>query len=255
VRAVIVGVAGAALLAAGLLVQAPAALVDARLAAATGNRVRLTEATGTVWAGNGTLRIGDAAVGPRVAWRIEALPLLSGTLAMTVGAEGGEVMATTLRVSGSRAELRGLDFVAVPAGALARSFAPGFPAIGGRLRIDVPELVVDATTITGQMRLAWNDATLPASAAAPPVLLGTITLPLAARDGALAGQVGNAGGEVAVAGAVEWHARGAARVDVTLAARADVGRERQEAVAATLARIGVADGQGGYRIAFTSPGP
>jgi hypothetical protein len=66
--------------AAALLLEAPASLLDARLASISDGRVRIAHAAGTLWRGSGDLVL--AAGGPQrpVAWRIEAWPLLRGEL-------------------------------------------------------------------------------------------------------------------------------------------------------------------------------
>ena len=65
------------LLAAALAALAPATLIDARVAARTRDRVRLAEASGTVWSGEGTLA--DAAGRWRlpVSWRLGGFPQMT----------------------------------------------------------------------------------------------------------------------------------------------------------------------------------
>src|SRR5215468_2038928 len=66
-------------LAAALIFEAPASLLDARLASISQGRVRIANAAGTLWRGSGDLVLsGGAHQG--VAWQIDAWPLLRGEL-------------------------------------------------------------------------------------------------------------------------------------------------------------------------------
>jgi len=251
VRAVFLFVVAAALLGAALIARAPATLVDMRVAAATGDRLRLSDARGTIWEGAGTLRLGDSATGQPIAWRADPLSLFTGTVAVALGPASGQLRSTA-RVAPSRLELRQLDFIEVPVDALARSFAPGIPPPQGVLRIAIARLAIDATTISGQATLTWHGASLPEMAGGAPLRLGSVTAVLAERDGGLGGPLRGSGDDVESTGALTWHPSGVTSIDVTLTPRAGLPRERQAMVEATLARYGRPDGRGGYRI--TLPG-
>jgi general secretion pathway protein N len=254
VRAIAISLVAAALLAGALILEAPATLVDARLAAATGNRLRLVDARGSLWRGTGTLQIDGTSGGQILSWQLDPWPLLRGTLAIALGADPALAPTATLRVSPSRLEIRQLDFLALPAAAALRSLAAGVPAVGGVLLLHVPSLDADANTAAGQVRLTWRDAMLPAATAAAPLSLGTVTADLTARGSAWSGAVTNAGGEIAVSGPLGWRP-GTVDADLTLAPRSGLTPERQEAIAAALAGVGRPDGRGGYRVRLPGPAP
>ena len=56
-RAAALGIVGCALLVAAFAAFAPATLVDRRVAAATGGKLRVVDAEGTVWTGRGALAV------------------------------------------------------------------------------------------------------------------------------------------------------------------------------------------------------
>ncbi|OIR03052.1 bacterial type II secretion system protein N [mine drainage metagenome] len=80
-RLLFVGVAAYAL---GLLVYAPATLIDAALGRASDGRLRLAEAHGTIWSGAGLIEIrapgGKTGVAKSIAWRFLPQSLLRGHL-------------------------------------------------------------------------------------------------------------------------------------------------------------------------------
>jgi len=251
VRAVLLFVVAAALLGGALIARAPATLVDSRVAAATGDRLRLSDARGTLWDGAGTLRLAGSATGQPIVWRADPLSLFTGAVTVALGPASGQ-LGSTVRVAPSRLELRQLEFIEVPVDALARSFAPGIPPPQGVLRIAIARLAIDATTISGQATLTWHGASLPEMAGGAPLRLGSVTAVLAERDGGLGGPLRGSGDDVESTGALTWHPSGVTSIDVTLTPRAGLPRERQAMVEATLARYGRPDGRGGYRI--TLPG-
>jgi hypothetical protein len=254
VRAIAISLVAAALLAGALIVQAPATLVDARLAAATGNRLRLVDTRGSLWKGTGTLRIEGTSGGQILSWQLDPWPLLHGTLAVALGADPALAPTATLRVTPSRLEIRQLDFLVVPAAAALHALAAVAPPVGGVLALHVASLDAEANTAAGQVRLTWRDAMLPAATAAAPLSLGTVTAELTARRDAWAGAVTNAGGEIAVSGPLGWRP-GTVDADLTLAPRSGLAAERQEAVVAALAGIGRPDGRGGHRVKLPGPAP
>src|SRR5258705_8857187 len=76
--------AGLGVFTGALIALAPATLVDARLAAVSGGRLRLAEAQGSVWSGAGWIEVreanGSAGVAKRIAWRVLPGSLLRGHL-------------------------------------------------------------------------------------------------------------------------------------------------------------------------------
>jgi len=100
VRAVLLFVVAAALLGGALIARAPATLVDSRVAAATGDRLRLSDARGTLWMARNppTRRLGD-----RTADRMarDPLSLFTGAVTVALGPASGQ-LGSTVRVAPSR---------------------------------------------------------------------------------------------------------------------------------------------------------
>ena len=74
-----------------LAALAPATLLDARLERASGGRLRLAEAQGSVWSGTGSIEMRDAdgrsGVSKRLAWRVLPESLLRGSLQVEIELE------------------------------------------------------------------------------------------------------------------------------------------------------------------------
>jgi general secretion pathway protein N len=253
VRTLLWVVVAALCLIAAVIARAPATLIDARVAAATGNGVRVTDAQGTIWDGAGTVRLAGASSGQPLAWRADPTSIVSGAVDVALGPAPGAPRPATLKWSPSRVEIRQLDSIEVPVDAVARALAPGVPAPIGTLRIAIPQLAIDATSVAGQVRLAWQGAALPDATTGVALRLGTVTAELGDANGALTGPVRGSGGEVDVAGTLAWRPPGRLAIELTLTPRAGLPSERQEGIASTLARYGRPDGRGGFRIANSGP--
>ena len=118
-KATVLGIVACALLIAAFAVFAPATLVDRRLAAVSGGKLRVLAAEGTVWRGRGAL--GDAAGTWRlpVAWTVDATALARGTLAVALAPPAGAASPRgRIDVAGDALALRDA-VVDVPAAALA----------------------------------------------------------------------------------------------------------------------------------------
>ena len=74
---------------------APARLVDARLAQATDGRLRLADAAGTVWRGEGIVTDARGALRLPVTWQLSPLAVLAGTAVFSVAPQG-EIVAGPL---------------------------------------------------------------------------------------------------------------------------------------------------------------
>lgn len=132
----------------------PAGWADLAVSRATGGRLRLAQAEGTLWTGRGRVVLADPSatgIGPRaldgvaipgtLQWRLSALPLLVGMLDAVVTIDG---MREPLKLSGSLGEMRG------SAGALA------MPAV----RLDRMGSPWNTVQPTGALTLAWEPFTV-----------------------------------------------------------------------------------------------
>lgn len=243
-KATVLGIVACALLIAAFAVFAPATLVDRRLAAVSGGKLRVLAAEGTVWRGRGAL--GDAAGTWRlpVAWTVDATALARGTLAVALApAEGATSPRGRIDATGDALALRD-TVVDVPAGALASVLPARIPlALGGTITLTAADFAAAAGGFRGQIGARWRDARVVAAGIA--VNLGAVDLALAPQGERLAGRVTNAGGDVRIDGTVTI-ARDSAGIDATLAPQSSAA----EPVARALAALGTPDGAGGVRVTW-----
>ena len=243
--------AGVLLLAIAVAVAAPASLLDGRLATATEGKLRIADASGTLWNGSGNLVLLPSGIRRSLAWHIDAWPLLSGELRGTIATDPDMAQRAEFTYGHSSTALRGLD-VAVPMDALLQSV--GLPAAlgaaGGSLESRIERFVQTRDAIDSDLTLLWRDASVPAMAPGARIQLGDVRLDLRGTGPEVAGSLSNVGGEVEIAGRVAFTAALAPKVDATIRPRAGLDRDRAEMIVSALSLIGSADGQGGYRIAW-----
>jgi general secretion pathway protein N len=242
--------AAAVLLVIALAAMAPAALLDARIAALSDGRMRIANAAGTIWNGSGELVLLPAGTRRPLFWRLDAWPLLRGEIRGTIaGAEGAPGAALTY--GRDRFELRGLD-LSLPAESLLRAAtAAKTPlGVGGNVFMRVDRLLQVPEALDAQLTVQWRDASVPGPRTDARIALGDVRLDLNGRGVELSGPVQNTGGDVEITGQLAIAAAGASRLDATLRPRS-TDRERADMIAAVFSGLGAADGQGGYRVSWT----
>jgi general secretion pathway protein N len=246
VRAAIAIIAGVSLLLLGLAVTAPATLIDGRLEAATAGRVRLADATGTLWNGAGTLRVQPSGGRVGIAWRVAAMPLLWGEVRGALVSSDDASPKASFALSRNSLDLRDV-VVSVPAEALLRAFgAPALVSAGGSVSLRSPSLVKSDDAIVGQVALRWDDALLSVPGTGLRIALGEVHYDGASQDGRLTGALANSGGEVEITGTAGIAANGAARVNATVRPRAGIDAQRAAAIAAALGLLGRPSGDGAF---------
>lgn len=242
--------AGVALLAAAITIEAPATLIDARVAALTDGRIRVVAATGSLWNGAGDLTLLPDSIRIPIAWHLEPMPLLRGELAGSITAADAKRPAT-FAVAAEDFSVHDLA-IALPAAAVLR--AAGAPAAltvaGGTLALDVADLARRGDRLEARADLRWKDAVL----ATPPnglkIALGDIHVATAGSGGEIPATLSNTGGEVDLAGRLVFSTGGAPQVDARIRPRAGLPAPRREAIESLLSSIGRADGSGAYRIVW-----
>jgi general secretion pathway protein N len=243
-RRAIVFVVGAALLLLALLITAPASLVDSRLDAMSAGRLRLVNASGTLWKGAGEVRALPGSAGMPVSWHIDAWPLLWGELRGTLSGSDDTAPPASFMLSAREITVRNL-VLGLPAGALMR-------AAGGNVGLRISELTQRGDRIDGQLVLRWDQATLQAALIgprpSPRIALGDVRFDGTGQGTAIAGTLTNAGGDVEISGTASASANGTARVDALIRPRAGVDADRANAIGSALAAIGRPDGSGAFRI-------
>jgi general secretion pathway protein N len=247
-------VVGAALLLLAVSIMAPAALLDGRLDAMSAGKLRLSNASGTLWNGAGDIRVlpGDTRI--PVAWHIAAWPLLQGQLRGTFATLDDAAPASFI-LSRNEKVLRNVA-LAVPADVLLN--AAGVPVAlataGGNVGLRIGELTWRDDRIDGQLVLRWDRATLQATPVglrlSPRVALGDVRFDGTGQGSALAGTLTNAGGDVEINGSASISPTGAARVDATVRPQAGIDADRANAIGLVLGAIGQPDGSGAFHITW-----
>jgi general secretion pathway protein N len=147
--------------AAALVALAPATLLDARVERASGGRLRLAEAQGSLWSGAGWLEIRDAGgaagVARRLAWRVLPGSLLRGQLAAEVELDqAAKPFPVTL--SRSRIEIAQAG-IHLPAAALGLGLSRLAPfRLTGDVLVNISHLALERGRVEGDATLQWRAA-------------------------------------------------------------------------------------------------
>jgi hypothetical protein len=254
-RVLLVAAAAACLLAAGLALEAPATLVDRQLNELTGGRMRIGDAAGTIWNGNGALILLPYNARVPVQWHLDALPLLRSRLSGTLGRDATDSSPATFDLSSDDFAVNHV-VIAFPAEALLR--ATGAPSLitaaGGTVDVRADAFAMRRGVFDGGFIARWQAASLPGPRPELRVALGAVRLDGVGNGGEIKGALSNAGGDIEITGTVNLAATGATRVDARLKPRAGVDAERSSAITTALSLLGAKDDSGAYRVAWQGPG-
>jgi hypothetical protein len=251
-RALLVLVVALLLVAGAAAVLAPAALLAPVVERATGGRVVAANLEGSVWRGRGVL--GTASARLPLAWTLEALPLLTGTVALHVVPGEAQSAQPRADITAARNRIGLRDArIELPARALADVAAGNAPlrsaiVADGTLALTSPRLDWAPPASSGDAQLVWRDARLTVLSGTP-VDLGVVSTALTAAGDRLTGSVTNAGGDLDVRGDVGLAASGAVNASLLLTPR----RADNAGLARALAAIGKAEGNG-WRVTWAAPG-
>jgi hypothetical protein len=241
-------VSGLVVLAAALAVLAPAALLDAPLAAHTGDRLHLVDPSGVWWHGEGAVASSDGAARVPLAWDVAFAPLLTGRFVVALRAFDGAATPTgTVAFADGTIGVRDLHVV-VPAG-LVPALAPAVKAMAlqGDIELHAPSFTWRGTTgsRSGTVDATWVHARVIAGPWA--VDLGRVIAKGAPAGDGIAGTVQASGGDVTIEGTFDTRAGAtSASLELTPAPGAS------EAVRAMLPLLGPVDQAGRVAIAWRS---
>lgn len=222
----------------------PASLVDGRIAAATQGKVRLAEASGTIWEGRGVLTDSGGTWRLPLGWTISKADVLRGTHAVALHAvDGAATPAGTLEVVDNGVRMRDLR-IELPAQALlgALPMRP-MPAFGGTIAVAAGDLTWTDKGRSGAFEAHWRGARVAAGDNVAD--LGTVDLAATPQDSRIAGKITNSGGDVRVDGTVTIAADNLA-VDATVAPNPGA----PPGIARALAAAGTPDANGAVRIGW-----
>jgi len=151
-----------------VIAHLPASLLDAGLAAQTGQRWRLSAASGTLWQGEGQLMYvaasGEVLPMSRLAWRWQPAALRQLALGWQIDSDG-TIGQARLHRSGVLLENVQLQ---VPVAAVT-AFSPRWHSarLGGVLQLQVPQWQLANGQAQGQATLSWQAASSPLSRIQP----------------------------------------------------------------------------------------
>lgn len=244
VAAVLTGVLASA------LVSAPATFADRALERATGGRVRLADADGSLWSGSARLVLADVGgraandarrslagvvLPGRVRWTIAPAPLLVGRLEASVALDG---MPRPLQLTGTFGELRGsanrLELPVVELGRLGSPWNTILPS--GLLSVDWDAFTVRAGAVEGRARIELRDV---ASAITPVRPLGSYRVGVTSAAAGTQLELTTLDGPLRLAGAGTFDGRQGLRMEVEASPEA---RER-ERLQTFMALIGRREGE------------
>jgi general secretion pathway protein N len=195
---------GAGAFAVALIALAPATLLDAQLERASGGRLRLAEAQGRLWSGEGWIEVRDAdgraGIARRLAWRVRPVALLRARLVAEVNLDQAAApFAVTLspsRLQIARAALH------LPAAALGLGMPRLAPLrLTGEVRIDIAHLAVERGRLDLEATLQWRAA---GSGLTPVSPLGDYEVRLKSAGAAVHGALSTLQGPLHLEGKGTW---------------------------------------------------
>ncbi len=228
----------------GLIVMAPATLIDARLQRASEGRLRLAEAQGTLWSGSGQLEIRDAGrrngIAKSIAWRVLPATLLRGHLVCEIELDrAARHFPVTLSLS--RVRLVNAD-INVPAAALGLALPKLAPlGLSGEMWIHVADVSAGRGDVRGEVTLQWRAA---GSAHSPVSPLGDYELRVAGEGPAVRATLHTLQGPLQLDGQGSW-ANGRTPVFI---ATARVPPEFRQRLAPFLRLFAVERGDGSFEL-------
>jgi general secretion pathway protein N len=226
----------------GLIVTAPATLLDAGLKRVTNGKLGIAEARGTLWSGAGQAELSSAdrqaGITKNVTWRIRPQFLLLGRFSweVEVSESPGPFPVT---ISPSRIEIAGarLDLPAEVIGIAVPRLAP--LELRGDLTLQVSRVSITGAAINGDASMQWRSAS---SELVPVAPLGDYELRMAGDGGAGQASLHTVQGPLQLDGSGSW-STGAAPVFLATA-RVPVPLRQQ--LAPMMRLIGVERGDGRF---------
>lgn len=232
-----------------LLVLAPATLLDGPLRDASDGRLRLAQAQGTLWSGDGQLefrnRNGQRAAGMDLSWSLQPHALWRGRLDYAVAIDHA-AKRFPVRLSLRGIELSNVDLM-LPASALGVA-APRLAALGlkGNLIVHIGKFARAGDTVAADAVVTWKDASSAVTTVAP---LGTYELRVNNIDDLLHARLRTRSGPLHLDGGGSW--RGGE--SPALAATARVDSRYRAQLAPLLRLVAVERGNGDFALQFNPP--
>ena len=200
---------GATAFAVGLIYLLPASLIDRHLKANTEGIVRLADARGTIWAGEGYLELRDngkpAAPPQNVIWRFSPNSVWNGHLEFTLTL-GQSAQPTSVAIGISSITLHQVAF-RLPAAVLALAIPKLAPlGLQGDLSIQIEDMRFDKNQTAGNARLEWVGAGSAMTTVSP---LGNYKVELMTQESAVNVVLSTLKGPLLLDGKGKWTFRSA----------------------------------------------
>ena len=222
----------------------PASLVDNRIAAATQGKVRLADASGTVWEGRGVLVDSAGTWRLPLGWTIAKADVLRGTRNVALHpVDGASSPAGNVEIVDNGVRVRDLR-VELPAQAVfsALPMRP-LPAFGGTVLVSSADFAWNDRSKAGALEAHWRGARIASGDNVAD--LGTVDLTTMPQDSRIVGKLTNMGGDVHVDGNVSV-AGGSVAIDATVAPAPGAPPN----IARALASLGTPDASGSVRLGW-----
>jgi hypothetical protein len=199
-----------------IIALAPATWLGPLLAAQSGDKLVISDATGTLWSGTGRVALGSSRWSAPVHWTLSPWTLLRGRVEIAV-ALADSAPPAHLSVDGDGVTLAATTLT-LPAAALAGAFGIPMPlALGGDVTLTTPGAAWHAKGAEGAFTLQWLGARLGDSGGRG-LDLGSLSATLAAHGDGFGGTLSNNGGDAAIAGTLALAAT-ASSIDLTITPR------------------------------------
>ena len=228
----------------GLVVTAPATLLDAGLQSASDGRLRLAEAQGTLWSGAGLIEVRDAGgrigIAKSFVWRFQPQSLLRGYLVCDVALDNAtRPLTLTLSFSGIEFAAADIDLPAMALGLAMPKLAP--LGLSGEVSLHVERLLIGRKGMQGNASLHWRSA---ASALTPVAPLGDYELRLDSQGTTTHALLSTLKGPLQLNGKGAWSNDTPPDFLVT----AQVSRQYQQQLVPLLRLIAIERGEGSFEV-------
>jgi hypothetical protein len=241
--AVILLIASACFVAA-LAAYLPATFIDRRLAAVSAAKLRLANATGTIWDGSGVLTDAGGNWRLPLGWSISKAAVARGVHeAVLRPVDSSTTPQGVVEAIGDGFALRNVALELPASSLLSVSAARGLPAVGGTLALSSPAFAWSDGESKGTLNAQWRGARLVVGDAVAD--LGTVDLTVTPQGTGLGGRLTNSGGDVRIEGTVAL-ASSALSVDATVAPAAGAPLS----IARALTALGTPEPSGSVRIVW-----
>ena len=222
----------------------PATLVDRRLAAASNNKLRLANASGTLWNGRGNITDAGGTWRVPVGWSISTQAVARGIHEVVLRPiDSAPSPEGTVVVVEDGVALRNL-VLDVPAAALQSAMpTKGLLVTGGTLAISSSAFAWNAAGGSGTLGAQWRNARLVVADTLAD--LGVVDLAVTPQGAGLSGLITNTGGDVRIQGTVTL-----ASATINLDATVTPLPATPAPIVRALAALGTPDAAGSVRVTW-----